>query len=51
MDKKDLCQPDLQNPREGGLGLFIINTLMDGVEFKTAPNTGFTITMKKYLGV
>lgn len=51
MDKKDLYQPDLQNPREGGLGLFIINTLMDGVEFKTAPNTGFTITMKKYLGV
>ncbi len=51
IDKKKICQPDLQNPREGGLGIFIINTLMDQVDFETAPDAGFTITMKKYLGV
>ncbi len=43
--------PDLQNLREGGLGIFIINTLMDQVEFETVPGTGFTITMRKYLEV
>ncbi|MDD2572945.1 MAG: ATP-binding protein [Bacillota bacterium] len=51
MDKKAICQPDLKNPREGGLGIFIISTLMDRVEFETAPEAGLTITMKKYLGV
>jgi serine/threonine-protein kinase RsbW len=51
MNKNEICQPDLQNPREGGLGIFIINTLMDQVDFETAPKAGFTITMKKYLGV
>ena len=51
MDKNEICKPDLQNPREGGLGIFIINTLMDRVECQTAPKAGFTITMKKYLGV
>ncbi len=51
IDKGEICAPDLQNLREGGLGIFIINTLMDQVEFETIPGAGFIITMKKYLEV
>ncbi len=43
--------PDLSNPKEGGLGLFIIQTLMDEVNIESKGNQGTTIKMTKYLGV
>ena len=43
--------PDLTNPKEGGLGLFIIQTLMDEVNISSRGNQGTTIKMTKYLGV
>ncbi len=43
--------PDTQNPREGGMGLFIIKTLMDEVNVSSLPDSGCTINMKKYLEV
>ena len=43
--------PDLSNPKEGGLGLFIIQTLMDEVDIESRGNQGTTIKMTKYLGV
>ena len=43
--------PDLSNPKEGGLGLFIIQTLMDEVDIESKGNQGTTIKMTKYLGV
>jgi serine/threonine-protein kinase RsbW len=51
VDKKEICGPDFENPKEGGLGIFIIDTLMDDVELHQVPGSGFTITMKKNLGV
>ena len=41
----------LTNPKEGGLGLFIIQTLMDEVNISSKGNQGTTIKMTKYLGV
>ena len=35
----------------GGLGLFIIQTLMDEVDIESKGNQGTTIKMTKYLGV
>lgn len=49
LQKKDLPDPDFDNPKEGGLGIFIIRTLMDEVDFSNIPCKGFVITMKKYL--
>ena len=43
--------PDLTQPRENGLGLFIIQTLMDDVEVESKDNQGTIIKMTKYLGV
>lgn len=51
VDKNEICKPDLENPKEGGLGIFIINTLMDQVELQKVPDSGFTLIMKKYTGV
>jgi serine/threonine-protein kinase RsbW len=51
VDKREICQPDFQNPKEGGLGIFIIHTLMDEVELERLPGSGFTLTMKKHMGV
>ena len=42
---------NLSNPKEGGLGLFIIQTLMDEVNISSKGNQGTTIKMTKYLGV
>ncbi|MBA1334760.1 MAG: Serine-protein kinase RsbW [Firmicutes bacterium] len=49
--EKDVKAPDLENPKEGGLGIFIIRTLMDEVDFEVLPDSGFNLTMKKYMGV
>jgi len=47
---QEICEPDLTCPREGGLGIFIIKSLMDEVEIKSAIGNGTTIRMIKYLG-
>ncbi|EPZ53420.1 histidine kinase-like ATPase domain protein [[Clostridium] sordellii ATCC 9714] len=41
----------MANPKEGGLGLFIIKTLMDEVNTISNTDEGTTIKMTKYLGV
>ncbi|MGL5640888.1 MAG: anti-sigma B factor RsbW [Paraclostridium sp.] len=50
-DVESLQEPDLANPKEGGLGLFIIKTLMDEVSTISNTNEGTKIKMTKYLGV
>ncbi|MCR8745910.1 ATP-binding protein [Romboutsia lituseburensis] len=50
-DTENIPQPDLDNPKENGLGLFIIQTLMDDVSIESIENQGTTIKMTKYLGV
>lgn len=50
-DADSIETPDLSNPKEGGLGLFIIQTLMDEVDIESKGNQGTTIKMTKYLGV
>lgn len=46
-----LGKPDLENPKENGLGIFIIQTLMDEVSIESENNKGTKIRMTKYLGV
>ena len=46
----DVSEPDLTNPKEGGLGIFIIQTLMDDVKISTEVGKGTSIQMIKYLG-
>ncbi|ABW17579.1 ATP-binding protein [Alkaliphilus oremlandii] len=43
-------EPDLTKPKEGGLGIFIIKSLMDDVEIKSEKGKGMMIKMIKYLG-
>jgi len=43
--------PDYQELKEGGMGLFIIGTLMDEVDINNVPDSDFTLNMRKYLGV
>jgi serine/threonine-protein kinase RsbW len=40
-------QPNLENPQESGLGLFIIKSLMDEVEIESNENQGTKIKMSK----
>ncbi|TQQ84596.1 histidine kinase [Peptacetobacter hominis] len=42
--------PDLENPKESGLGIFIMKTLMDDVCIESTENKGTVIKMTKYLG-
>jgi len=45
----DKCPvPDPCNPKEGGLGIFIIKTLMDEVEIDSCPGQGTRIIMTKF---
>ncbi|NTW72371.1 MAG: histidine kinase [Eubacteriaceae bacterium] len=44
-----IAAPDLKNPKESGLGLYIIKTLMDEVEVKSEKNSGTVIRMIKKL--
>lgn len=41
--------PVLDEPKEGGLGIFIIRALMDEVDILSELGTGTTITMVKYI--
>lgn len=50
-DVSSISTPDLENPKESGLGLFIIKTLMDDVDIESEHNQGTKIKMTKYLGV
>ncbi len=46
-----LAKHDLNNPKENGMGIFIIESLMDEVKVYSKDNQGTTIKMTKYLGV
>ena len=50
-DVKSIPTPNLTQPKENGLGLFIIKTLMDDVKVESKDNQGTIIKMTKYLGV
>ncbi len=50
-DVELLKDPDLANPKESGLGLFIIKTLMDEVSMISNSTDGTRVKMTKYLGV
>ncbi len=50
-DVESLQEPDLTNPKESGLGLFIIKTLMDEVSTTSNSTEGTRVKMTKYLGV
>lgn len=45
-----IMTPDLENPKENGLGLYIIETLMDKVEIIKRENKGTTVRMIKKIG-
>lgn len=50
-DANKLNEPDLLNPKEeGGLGIFIIRSLMDEVNLTSEPGAGTKIRMTKLLG-
>lgn len=46
---EDYSEPDLDNPREGGLGLFIIKSLMDEVDIFSRVGEGTKLQMIKYI--
>ena len=48
---KELIEPDLDNLKESGMGLFIIESLMDEVNVESTEGKGTSIKMTKYLGV
>lgn len=50
-DRNAISQPDIDNLKEGGMGLFIIKSLMDEVIVETQEGKGTSIKMTKYLGV
>jgi serine/threonine-protein kinase RsbW len=47
---ENIKEPNFSKPKEGGLGLFIIKSLMDDVEIKSEKGKGMMIRMIKYLG-
>lgn len=50
-DRSSVSEPDINNLKEGGMGLFIIETLMDEVTVESQEGKGTSIKMTKYLGV
>jgi serine/threonine-protein kinase RsbW len=50
IDLSKYQEPDLDVPHEGGYGIYIIETLMDGVEYDTSPQTGTILNMIKRKG-
>jgi len=46
---KEYHEPDLEHPKVGGLGIFIMKSLMDEVEFISNPDKGTLIKLVKYL--
>ncbi|SET72378.1 serine/threonine-protein kinase RsbW [Natronincola peptidivorans] len=47
---QNIKPPVLEDPREGGLGVFIIRSLMDEVEILSNNGKGTIIKMTKYVG-
>ena len=50
-DISSISEPNLDNLQESGMGLFIIQSLMDDVTIESKEGKGTTIKMTKYLGV
>lgn len=50
-DRNSVSEPDINNLKEGGMGLFIIEALMDEVTVESQQGKGTSIKMTKYLGV
>ena len=48
---KEVSEPDLDNLKESGMGLFIIESLMDEVNVESTEGKGTSIKMTKYLVV
>ena len=48
---KEVSEPDLETLKESGMGLFIIESLMDEVKIESKEGNGTSIKMTKYLGV
>lgn len=45
----DYVEPDLENPKESGLGIYIMKALMDEVEVKSEDSGGTKVTLIKKL--
>ena len=50
-DRSSVSEPDIDNLKESGMGLFIIESLMDEVKIESKEGNGTSIKMTKYLGV
>lgn len=50
-DIKSINEPNIDNLQESGMGLFIIESLMDDVTIESQKGKGTNIRMTKYLGV
>ena len=50
-DTSSINEPDIENLKESGMGLFIIEALMDEVKIESKEGNGTSIKMTKYLGV
>ena len=50
-DTSSINEPDIENLKESGMGLFIIEALMDEVSIESQEGKGTSIKMTKYLGV
>lgn len=50
-DRSTVNEPDIDNLKESGMGLFIIESLMDDVIVESQEGKGTSIKMTKYLGV
>jgi len=50
-DRSVVSEPDIDNLKESGMGLFIIESLMDEVIVESQEGKGTSIKMTKYLGV
>ena len=50
-DTSSINEPDIENLKESGMGLFIIEALMDEVSIESQEGKVTSIKMTKYLGV
>ena len=50
-DTSSINEPDIENLKESGMGLFIIEAIMDEVSIESQEGKGTSIKMTKYLGV
>ena len=50
-DRNTVSEPNIDDLKEGGMGLFIIESLMDEVTVESQEGKGTSIKMTKYLGV